>query len=503
MAQNYSTYSAIETRMSSLANNSNYSSFCTLQTLPHKSSGPSSSLVPFGGIDIKYLEVGKGDLEVLIASGMHAGEWAPPDAVISFIEELCKAYHDEKAISYAPFTLTQVARAKDIDETNDDFEMQGSSIPYNDVKLIIDRLKIYFVPCVNPDGRDFSLSEGYAYSNVNYYYSDWRTNCREVGTCTGIPSPKKQTGVDLNRNFPIGWDMKRYYEWDATESPEKPCLESTTLDPCDDFVNFRNPNNPSFAEFVFSSSLYHGDESSASTGQVALPEHENEVKNIMHLLDNNPIKFVLDIHSFDGSIMIPFAFNVPQTDDPSMSYLNTTYDRDKTVLNQSDNSEGGRPSASEAYQDLINKGELLANRPFGSYKEYYPVSPEYNLLKDTRRLADAMKASIQDQAGAVDSRAWLRSDYHIQYLVDIYEHAGTLTDYALSKCMQWDAGQNKVTLTNRFPVLALTMEAGHDYENEFAPDTDPAVGEYHKVEREVHFGLQAFLAYAANWKEKF
>ena len=61
------------------------------------------------------------------------------------------------------------------------------------VQRVVDRTELWFVPVANPDGYDYTFTEGNRL---------WRKNLRDNdgdGAITGFD------GVDLNRNFPYRW----------------------------------------------------------------------------------------------------------------------------------------------------------------------------------------------------------------------------------------------------------------------------------------------------------
>src|SRR5262249_22590364 len=49
-----------------------------------------------------------GRRKVLITAGMHGREWAPPDALLSFVDELLTAYRNKSDLTEAAFTYVRV-----------------------------------------------------------------------------------------------------------------------------------------------------------------------------------------------------------------------------------------------------------------------------------------------------------------------------------------------------------------------------------------------------------
>ena len=104
---------------------------------------------------------------VLLIAGTHSRELMNPDMLIELALD--------RLVSY---------------ETGNDLVLGGRRWPAADVKLILETLDLYLVPCINPDGREFVMSgDGL-----------WRKNRRDnPGTSCD--------GIDLNRNLDILWGV--------------------------------------------------------------------------------------------------------------------------------------------------------------------------------------------------------------------------------------------------------------------------------------------------------
>jgi hypothetical protein len=124
-------------------------------------------------------------IPVLFTGGVHPRELAPPDALLSFCEQMLVSLDSGADVVLASFT----------DSSGVTYD--SHTIPASTVRSIFERCDIYVMPCVNPDGRDFVLASG-AMTNMM-----WRKNRR--------PDPAGCIGVDVNRNFPIAWDADVYY----------------------------------------------------------------------------------------------------------------------------------------------------------------------------------------------------------------------------------------------------------------------------------------------------
>src|SRR6266536_1379086 len=73
----------------------------------------------------------------------------------------------------------------------------GKSFTSAELKDITTSLDVYVFPCVNPDGRRYSM--------VNPPSTEWRKN-RNPASSGGDP---KGIGVDINRNYDFLWDFAK------------------------------------------------------------------------------------------------------------------------------------------------------------------------------------------------------------------------------------------------------------------------------------------------------
>ncbi|WP_227936148.1 M14 family metallopeptidase [Alkalihalobacillus deserti] len=127
------------------------------------------------------LSIGSGKKEIFYSAGWHANEWHTSKFLTQYIEEL--ALHQEKGLSWHGY----------------------------DIKKILQEVRLYVVPLVNPDGMDLVLQgiyEGHPYLKevlaINKgmrRFDHWSSNIR---------------GVDLNHQWPAGWEIE------AKESPQEP-----------------------------------------------------------------------------------------------------------------------------------------------------------------------------------------------------------------------------------------------------------------------------------------
>jgi Zinc carboxypeptidase len=385
----YLTAATIESRLASLA--TTYPSLCTRLTFPNLThdrrqvSYINSAMVPIGSRPA-----------VLITGGVHAREWVPPDAVLSFAEKLFRAYNTRRAISYPVFR-----------DTADRINYKAFSIPWGDVKKIVERLDLYIAPLVNPDGRVFSQS--FLPANV-----DWRKNRRPP------TPPDTEFGVDINRNFDIAWDFDLYY--DATTA--------------------NKINNSGFvSRSNTSSDTYHGP-SSAS---------EPEAKNVQWLVANQGIKFFLDVHSYGRTILYPWSIEDNQSREQLKNFTNPTWNTRR---------DGVGGTYGEYFpNDLVNprgllldQHKLLANRMKDSIVKTASADPRF-ISRSTYKVEQSLLLYPTPITGVADDYIFSR-----QFLTN---PASTVFAYTL-ECgsdINGEGGFKPDDFTNKYPKIEREVHA--------------------------------------------
>jgi murein tripeptide amidase MpaA len=180
---------------------------------------------------------GAGRRGVLIVGGIHARELMNPDAIVELLRDMLLAYIFGRGITYG-----------------------GRSWSAVDVRLMIETLDIWMIPCANPDGRQRVMDGD----------DLWRKNVRDnPGTAC--------EGVDLNRNFDIAWGTT---------------TTATSCNPCD------------------SSQTYCG---SAAFS-------EPEAKNVRDFCASHRIDVFVDVHSFSELVLYPWGHALTQTTDPAQNF---------------------------------------------------------------------------------------------------------------------------------------------------------------------------------------
>src|SRR5215216_355714 len=284
-----------------------------------------------------FLKIGKGTgpnrPAALIVAGMHAREWAQPDAVLSFAAGLLNAYR-----SSGPFTIPSF--------TDSTGTVHGPVVvTAATVKAIIEHMDIYLVPNANPDGREFSMA-----SAANQL---WRKNRGAT--------PTPALGTDLNRNFDIAWDFDVYYSVAAATHP--------------DFVAHTSKTT--------STDVYIG------PGAFS----EKESLNIKFLLDNFPIGYYVDLHSFSQLVMHPWGIETNGTNS-SQTFRN--------------------PALNGTRDGVLGT----------AYQELFPNTAPLRLLDRHRTMVNSIRDRIRDATGAV---------YTAGPSLQLYPCTGTSDDYAFSR----------------------------------------------------------------------
>ena len=235
------------------------------------------------GRKIRSIEVNGGGADsstpvVMVVGGIHAREWAPPDAVLSFTEMLLAAYHGGTDMIYDSFLDGAVRYA-------------AARVTAAEVQRFVNNTVFISVPLANPDGRHWSLTQNAA-GVIDHTGAEWRGN-RNIG-----PTGCVHTGVDVNRNFDAIWNLNPYY----TAADDLWIRTNMALDTCS-AVPYED---------------YYRGQSTAS---------EVETQVIQGLIDTFRPQFYMDVHSYGRQISLPWGIANNQTTDASRNYDNPAYHR--------------------------------------------------------------------------------------------------------------------------------------------------------------------------------
>ena len=172
---------------------------------------------------------------VLVIGGTHSRELMNPDAILDLAIDMLVSHSGGTDITYG-----------------------GKIWPADTVRIVLEALDLWLVPCINPDGRNYVMTVD----------DLWRKNRRDnVGTpCDG---------VDLNRNLDLLWGVTQ---------------GQTSCSPCSE---------------VF-------------CGPAAFSEPET--RNVKFLLDTRPIHCFVDVHSYSELVLYPWGHAPTQTTDPGQRF---------------------------------------------------------------------------------------------------------------------------------------------------------------------------------------
>lgn len=116
---------------------------------------------------------------LLVECAMHSREWAAAETCMKMVEDFVALYPLSGLIgAFAPQS------------------------PLGRLPQILDKVDVLVIPMVNPDGRVFDDADG---GNPFEYSAGigWRKN-RGIYPCAATGAD--ETGIDLSRNFSVGWD---------------------------------------------------------------------------------------------------------------------------------------------------------------------------------------------------------------------------------------------------------------------------------------------------------
>jgi murein tripeptide amidase MpaA len=172
---------------------------------------------------------------VLLVGGTHARELMNPDAIVELAVDMLVSYALNRDIVYG-----------------------GRTWQANDIRIILETLDLWLLPCSNPDGRHYVMTVD----------DLWRKNRRDN---PGTPCD----GVDLNRNLDMLWGVTQ---------------GQTSCSPCSD--------------------VYCGPSAFS----------EPETRNVKSLLDTRRIDCFADVHSYSELILYPWGHAPTQTVDSTKRF---------------------------------------------------------------------------------------------------------------------------------------------------------------------------------------
>ncbi len=388
-------------------------------------------------------------VQVIVIAGVHAREWAPPDALLSFLTVLLS-----QGTSGPPSYTPKAIRYPGLLRADKSVRFPRCTISRNDVSSIINNLEIVFLPLANPDGREQSFLP----PGTNIYQRKNLSGTASPAPCYLLPDPPPgvspilfdvSRGTDINRNFPVGWGDSYY----------SPSFFSSSVAvgsmPCVPVLHSYNKGDS-----------YRGPSA----------QSEVETQNILSLVaSKNPTYFV-DLHSAARSILYSWQLANTRTDDPTSNYQNT-------ALN------GTRDGTYGEYLPAIvfNKAQALA----GAMKAKVLTMQ----TRDGRALSDPAKNDLSSAYAVAPGSTPIGGPSSHLFKVALYPAPGTSIDAVTALQMSTVASPTPGAAETLVPPerYAITMEAGSDVEGKFWPDL---VKFFPKIEREIHMALWAILAKA-------
>lgn len=295
--QGYRDSAAIDAALAALAKR--YPDACRHGYAPHRT---------HEGRRVGYLRIRTGSdpkPAVVLVGGMHAREWAPPEALVSLAESLLTGTLIHPAFTRAGARYAEYA------------------VPATTLSALRAGLDIVVLPLANPDGRDFTLRRlpsGTPDPEIELHRW-WRKNRRPA---PGGDAASNAGAVDLNRNLAVCWDYTNYYTQAAASKA------ACSTDPASDV--FIGPAAAS----------------------------EPETLNVQWLLDEHPPAFFCDVHSYSRDVMYPWGCDTDQSRDESQSWRNPDWDR--TGPHGGRDGGGGRRYGEYLPEALRRSHKALAER---------------------------------------------------------------------------------------------------------------------------------------------
>lgn len=311
-----------------LALASTYPDYRELITLPNPS---------IEGRIVKALRIGSKTATpkagILFTGTIHAREWGGADILFYLASDLLAAYAGQQGLLY---------------EVNG--KGPGRTFTALQIAGLRQNVDLFIVPCVNPDGRVYSMTTDPL----------WRKNRNPAD---------KGAGVDINRNFDVLWDYKKYFDPKAA------------------------------GNFSMSS-----DQPTAGTFYGYGPNSEPETKNVVWLIDQYPqITYFIDVHSFTGDVLTAWGDAPDQNSDPSMNLLNPAYDGKRGV---DDTSVYGEYIPEKVESRATELGTCITDAIADVTGEQYDVHQGFYLSPG---MAGGSSGAIYPTAGASDDYSTSRS----------------------------------------------------------------------------------------------
>lgn len=134
------------------------------------------------GKSIPYIKIGNGKTEILYHASIHANEWITSVVLMKFVENFCKAY------------------------------VFGQNLQRYSAQELFQKVSLYIIPMVNPDGVDLVTGNVDKESKVYRNYADIAYKFPTIPFPDGWKA--NFNGVDLNLQFPAGWQNAKKIKYE-------------------------------------------------------------------------------------------------------------------------------------------------------------------------------------------------------------------------------------------------------------------------------------------------
>ena len=359
------------------------------------------------GTPLWSLQLGNGPVEVGYNASFHANESITTPVLLKFVERLLEAYADER--------------------------MYEELYP----ERLFEEYSLYLVPLVNPDGVDLVnglLTEG-------FYY---RRAVRIASGFPDIPFPDgwkaNIQGVDLNLQFPAGWDMAKKIKFEQGYNRPAPrdYVGQTPLSVPESIAMFDFTRNHDFslilayhtqgeviywkyldeepegarriAEYFAKVSGYRIEETPAASGYAAV-EQAKSVQKINALTDNiKQISSQTNLLALNANIEAArageagrgFAVVASEIGDLATQTLDTVSTIDEIVGEVNS-------SVSNMTECLTTIMEFLEQTVLGDYEHFAQVGEQYHadadtfqqIMQQTKEAVDALEQHIGEISSTV------------------------------------------------------------------------------------------------------
>ncbi|MFL6127195.1 M14 family zinc carboxypeptidase [Actinophytocola sp.] len=405
--------------------------------------GPLCQRTVFGtktarGKEHSYIKIANGSgakrPAVLIIGGVHANEWAPPDALVTFARNLLVSYDTGTDVVFPAMT---VAPNDGPPVAYREWRMKAS-----DVNAIISAVDLYLFPNVNPDGREWELSHPTPIG--------WRKNRRGPANAP--------YGVDLNRNFDIIREFEKYYDvalYKQRYGGSEPAGTQSSQD------TYRGDRHPTTHQLVT----------------------EPEVSHVQQLLDTLPIRYFVDVHMEGRKILFSWGME-EDGDDPAMRFDSP----DPKFIGKRDGLKSDDALwATPPMQGITDYKEYLPDDP------PHRIRSRAELIARVMR-GSIMLAATGHHDPQVTTPQQHYSNYTVGQSAFLYlpvgggPNSGCSDDYACSR---------QFVHPERKPIFAYTLETGHSDEQGQHPSYDDQKNHFRKINREIHAALFGLLQAAA------